>query len=144
MRIVHRIQLSKPYLHHIIHLQILRHRVGDEHHRHFALELVEGGSEVFGGGDIEAEDDDDAQHSQRDKGQGDAVVEHDAEEDQQEMTVARMVFPEVIFFYLHAFTASSTRPTEMISMPAIFCFGALALGIMAIVKPSFAASFNRS
>ncbi len=60
------------------------------------------------------------------------------------ITVARMVVPEVIFFYLHAFTASSTRPTEMISMPAIFCFGALALGIMAIVKPSFAASFKRS
>ncbi len=41
-------------------------------------------------------------------------------------------------------TASSTRSTAMISMPEITCFGLLALGIMACVKPSLAASFNRS
>jgi hypothetical protein len=54
MRIIHRTQRPLPYPHHLIHQQILRHGMGDEHHRHFALELVDGGGEVFGGGGIEA------------------------------------------------------------------------------------------
>lgn len=54
VHIVHRIQRSLPYPHHFIHLQILWHRVGDEHHRRFALELVDGGGEVFSGSGTEA------------------------------------------------------------------------------------------
>ncbi len=54
VRIAHGTQRPLPYPHHFIYLQILRYCVGDEHHRHFALELVDGGGEVFGGGGIEA------------------------------------------------------------------------------------------
>jgi hypothetical protein len=54
VRITHRTQRPLPYPHHFIHQQILRHRMGDEHHRHLALELVDGDGEVFGGGGIQA------------------------------------------------------------------------------------------
>ena len=38
-----------PHIHHLIHLQAFGHLVGDEDHRHLALEPVDGLGEVLGG-----------------------------------------------------------------------------------------------
>jgi hypothetical protein len=63
---------------HLIHLQPLRNLVGDEEHRHLALELVDGLGEVFGGllvevGDRFVEDQDLRPLEQR-PGDGDALA----------------------------------------------------------------------
>ena len=52
--ITHRTKRPLPYPYHLIHQQVLRHGVGDEQHRHFALELVDRGGEVFGGVGVQA------------------------------------------------------------------------------------------
>jgi hypothetical protein len=54
LRTTHRAQRPLPYPHHLIHQQVLRHGMGDEHHRYLALELVDRGSEVLCGGGIQA------------------------------------------------------------------------------------------
>ncbi len=50
----HRTQTPLPDPDDLIHLQVLGHGMGDEDHAHLALELVDGGGEVFGGGLVQA------------------------------------------------------------------------------------------
>ena len=54
LRITHRRQHPMPDPHHFIHQQVFGQGMGNEQHGDLALELVDGGGEVFGGGAVQA------------------------------------------------------------------------------------------
>src|SRR5882762_9421613 len=73
-----------------------------------------------------------------------ARVARDRGEDSGLGVFQRVSFSGCEFYRRKRAIASATRSTATISSPSILCFGWFALGMIACVKPSFAASFNRS